>query len=55
MQETNEYLIFIETKQGEKSDYSIFCTSYDDAKNEAEKKAEKSGDNVLRVTIIEVI
>ena len=55
MEETNEYLVFIETKQGEKSDYSIFCTSYDDAKKESEKRAEKSGDIVLRVTIIEVI
>ena len=55
MQETNEYLVFIETKQGEKSDYTLFFTSYDDAKKEAQKRAEKSGDIVLRVTIIEII
>jgi hypothetical protein len=55
MEETNEYLVYIETKQGEKSDYALFFPSYDDAKKEAEKRAEKLGDIVLRVTIIEII
>lgn len=55
MQETNEYLVFIETNEGEKLDYSLFYATYNEAKNEAEKRAEKYSHTILRLTIIEVI
>ncbi len=50
--QTNEDLVFIETNEDEKLDYSLFCESYEEAKNEAEKRAEKYSHTILRITII---